>query len=418
VADVRVFTAKATAQGQLREARVQLLLTYDFPPMGGGIARWMGELARRYPAGSLVVSTGEHAESKTVDAKYPNPVDRLPIPARRLRTVQGLLLWSRRVAALARTTGAEFVWCGNIKPAGYPARWTAARVGTPYGILVHGGDLLILRNQAERSRAKRRTSRALLGSASVVVANSSWTADLCRRLLDYLGVEGAAQRVRTVPLGTDPTLFRPGVDQSQVRNRYRLEGRRWLLTVARLTSHKGIDTALVALAQLAQDYPDLGYIVVGSGEEQSTLEAQALKLGISPRVRVLTAVPDDDLPALYNCAEIYLGLSRLMELRAEGFGISLVEAAACGLPVVAGRSGGIPETVLDGETGLLVAADDPAEASTAVRRLLDDGSLARRLGASGRKMVESKYNWDRVAADLARIGHELGQGSEAKVIPR
>jgi phosphatidyl-myo-inositol dimannoside synthase len=369
----------------------------------------MGELARRYPPGSLVVSTGQHPEGAAADAGYPTRIDRLPIPARRLRTVQGLVLWSRRVAALARTTSAEFVWCGNIKPAGYPARWTAARVGTPYGILLHGGDLLILHHQILHSRAKRRTSRALLGSASVLVANSDWTANLCRALLDYLGVEAGNQRVRTVPLGTDPVSFRPGLDQSAVRAQYQLGNRRWLLTVARLTAHKGVDTGLLVLADLSHEYPDLGYIIIGSGEDQPLLEAQAQALGVSQRVRFLTTVPDADLPALYNCAEIYLGLSRLMDLRAEGFGISLVEAAACGLPVVAGRSGGIPETVLDGETGLLVKAEGPAEACKAVRRLLDDPALARSLGARGRRAVETKYNWDRVASDLAKIAHELGQ---------
>src|SRR3954454_12140392 len=94
-----------------------LLLTYDFPPMGGGIARWMGELAKRYPAGSLVVSTGQQPNSAAVDRVLPNRVDRLPISSRRLRTVQGLMMWSRRVAGLVRAAGAEYIWCGNAKPA-------------------------------------------------------------------------------------------------------------------------------------------------------------------------------------------------------------------------------------------------------------------------------------------------------------
>ena len=122
-------------------APTHLLLTYDFPPIGGGIARWMAELAKRYPAGSLIVSTGQNGDSSDVDAGFPNRVDRLAIQARRLRTIQGLLLWSRRVAVLARSTHAEFIWCGNIKPAAYPARWTMTRTGTPLGNLVHGAGL-------------------------------------------------------------------------------------------------------------------------------------------------------------------------------------------------------------------------------------------------------------------------------------
>src|SRR3954467_1418167 len=104
----------------------------------------------------------------------PNRIDRLPISSRRLRTVQGLILWSRRVAGLTRALNAEFIWCGNAKPAAYPAWWTAARLGIPYGIMVVGSDLLILRGQIERSPLKRRLALALLGSASVFVAISRW----------------------------------------------------------------------------------------------------------------------------------------------------------------------------------------------------------------------------------------------------
>jgi phosphatidylinositol alpha-1,6-mannosyltransferase len=180
------------------------------------------------------------------------------------------------------------------------------------------------------------------------------------------------------------------------------------MSVARLTRHKGIDTAIHALAQLAPEYPNLAYAVVGSGADLPSLEKLSHALGVADRVRFLAQVPDADLPALYNCAEVYLGLSRLMDERVEGFGISLVEAAACGLPVVAGDSGGISEAVRDGVTGLLVKADQPGAAALAVRRLLDDRQLGLRLGREGRRAVEDYYNWNRVAANVAEIGHEYG----------
>jgi phosphatidylinositol alpha-1,6-mannosyltransferase len=94
----------------------------------------------------------------------------------------------------------------------------------------------------------------------------------------------------------------------------------------------------------------------------------------------------------------------------EGFGISLVEASACGLPVVAGNSGGIPDAVRDGETGFLVPPDDPAALAAAVSRLLADAELARRIAAAGRKAVETYYNWDRVVRDLQAIEAEITQG--------
>ena len=128
---------------------------------------------------------------------------------------------------------------------------------------------------------------------------------------------------------------------------------------------------------LASRYPDLRYAVVGTGEELEALAEEARQLGVGDRVRFLTDVPDRDLPALYNVAEVYLGVSRLMEQRVEGFGISLAEASACGVPVVAGRSGGIPAAVRDGETGLLVDAERPEAVAEALGRLLDDRGAAR-----------------------------------------
>jgi phosphatidyl-myo-inositol dimannoside synthase len=386
----------------------QLLLTYDFPPMGGGIARMMGELAGRYQPGTLVVSTGRYGEGSETDGSLPNVVDRLGIPSRRLRTLQGLVLWSRRAASLARSLHPEFVWCGNLKPAGYPARWVRQRVGTPYGILFYGTDLLLLQRRIGRSAVKRQTVRALIGSAAVLVAISQWTRDLCLTVLDELGLSGGNLDLRIVPLGTDPVRFRPGIDPSSVRARYGLDGRRWLLSVARLTPHKGIDTGLRVLSRLREHYPELGYAVVGSGEQLPILEGMAQTLGVADRVRFLTSVPDGDLPAVYNCAEIYLGLSRLTGQAAEGFGISLVEASASGVPILAGHSGGIPEAVREGETGLLVDTEEPDEVCRTLRSLLDDRPLAQRLGAAGRRAVESYYNWDRVTADLASIGHEFG----------
>jgi phosphatidyl-myo-inositol dimannoside synthase len=389
----------------------QLLLTYDFPPIGGGIARWMGELAKHYPPGSLVVSTGFHPDAASIDAQFPNRIDRLPTRARRLRTLPNLVRWSRRVMVLSRAMDLEFTWCGNLKPAGYPAKWLALRRGVPYGLVVHGGDLLILQQQVGRSVHKRQTTRSLLRSASVIVANSRWTADLCRSLLDTLGLNVAGNAVRVVPLGSDPESFRPGTDTAEVRRRYGLDGRRWLMTVARLTPHKGIDTGLRALAELRNSYPTLGYVVIGFGQELVALQSLARQLSVSDRVLFLTDVPDSDLPGLYNCAEIYLGLSRQMVRNVEGFGISLVEAGACGVPVIAGRSGGIPDAVRDGETGLLVDSEHLEEVSTAIRRLLDNESLARSLGAGGRRAVESYYNWRRVATDLYDIGQELGKAA-------
>ena len=383
-----------------------LLLSYDFPPHGGGIARMMGELALRYPKDTLIVSTGRYPGGAESDARLPQPVDRAPIHAKRLRTINGLALWSWRASGLVRRYAPGFAWCGNLKPAAYPARWLKARYGLPYGVVVYGTDLLLLDAKIRRSMLKRRTTRVLLGDAAVIVAISAWTAELCQAVLGTLGLS-ADGRVRRVPLGTDPKHFRPGVDPRAVRQRFGLSDGPWLLTVARLEWHKGIDTVIKALPALRAAHPGARYAVAGVGERRPHFERLVAELGLGDAVRFLGAVTDEELPALYNAADVYVGASRLHDLMAEGFGISLVEASACGLAVVGGRSGGVPDAVRDGETGILVDPDDPAAVAAGIGRLLADGELRARFGAAGRRAVETYYNWDRVVADLIRIDGEF-----------
>src|SRR5213596_1811799 len=155
-----------------------MLLAQDFPPMGGGIARLHGELARRFPKGELIVSTPSDPDAAEVDAGLPATIDRLPIGVRRTKTLPGVLFWSRRAASLARQHKVRFVHCGNVKPAGYPARWVLERCRVPYGIYFHGGDLLSEQHKIRHSRLKRRSARAILGGAAVLMVNSAWTRDL------------------------------------------------------------------------------------------------------------------------------------------------------------------------------------------------------------------------------------------------
>ena len=387
-----------------------LLLAHDFPPMGGGIARLHGEVARRYPRGELIVSTPQDPDAADVDAQFNGAVDRLPMGRRGTKTLPGLLLWCRRATALARQHRVRFVFCGNVKPAGYPARWVFERMRIPYCVFLYGADLLSEQHKYHHSAFKRRSGRAILGGAAVLVAISSWTRDLALTVLGELGLDGHGQRLRIVPLGTDPDRFRPGLDAAALRERFAFPdgGARWLLTVARLEPHKGVDTVIAALPAIVAQAPDVRYAVAGSGPERERLEKLAHKIGVADRVRFLGEVSDADLPALYNLASVYVGASRRAErIGVEGFGISLVEASACGLPVVAGNSGGIPDAVRDGETGFLVPPEDTAALSGVVCRLLGDAALARRIGAAGRAAVERHYNWDRVVRDLRAIEAEV-----------
>ena len=178
--------------------------------------------------------------------------------------------------------------------------------------------------------------------------------------------------------------------------------------MARLEPHKGIDVALRAVAAARSGGLDLHYLVIGQGKKGKEYRRLANELGIGDVVRFTGNVPDRDLPALYNTAQVYLGISRRADMsRVEGFGVALAEASACGLPVIAGKSGGLAEAVKDGDTGFVVEPTDVDAVTVTLRRLLDDQLLARRVGQAARKSVESYYNWDRVIRDLREIESQV-----------
>ena len=385
------------------ELRPSLLLAFNFPPHEGGIARMMGELARRYPPYSLVVSTGTYADSAASDSEFLQRIDRVSVRAQRLRTLPGLARWTIRADKLARRHRPRFTWCAELKPAAYPARWLRARHGIPYGIFTYGAELLLLDEKLRRSRFKHWTGRKLLDEASVFVAISRWTADYTRRILSEYGLDRLADRVRVVPLGTDPEQFHPGVDTAPIRRTYGLDGGPWILTVARLDWHKGFDTVIRAMPAVRAAHPGARYAIGGVGASRAHLERLVAELRLGDAVRFLGFVPEADLPALYNTADIFALVSRRHDLLVEGFGIAAVEASASGVPVLAGREAGLPDAVRDGETGLLVDPYCPAAVAEGLNRLLADAALRRRLGAAGRRAVETYFNWDRVVRDIEDI---------------
>ena len=174
----------------------------------------------------------------------------------------------------------------------------------PYSLFLYGADLLSEQHKIRHSAIKRRMARAIFGGATTLIAISNWTRDLALGVLGELGLDGHGQRLRVVHPGTDPMHFRPGVDPRAVRERFGLPdgGTRWLVTVARLQRHKGMDTVIQALPAILARAPDVRYAVAGAGPDRERLEKLTHKLGLADRVRFLGGVTDEDLPALYNLA--------------------------------------------------------------------------------------------------------------------
>lgn len=366
----------------------------DFPPVASGIATAFLNLCRRLPPERILVIAPRLPGDREVDADLPFPVRRICLPTGEGRVSKLLktgvtLLHALKMAALERPSRLH---CGQVLSSGV-AGWVCRRLfGIPYVVYVYGSESV----RWGRGRVMR---RALEGSCRVVTNSDATSAEF-----RSFGVPG--EKLMRVYPGVDPRRFRPGPRDPDPLRRYGLDGKRVILTVARLDQRKGHDVVLRALARL--DAPDVVYLIVGRGREEARLRALAGACGVVDRVRFAGFIPDADLPAVYNLCDIFAMPNRVTEGTAlagdvEGFGISFVEAGACGKPVVAGRSGGAVEAVLDGETGLLVDPRSDQGVAEAIQRLLKDPAEARRLGEAGRRRAEALFDWDALARQVEAI---------------
>jgi len=383
-----------------------LFITQDFAPDLGGMARRHVDLCRRFAPESVVVSTVSAPGAERFDSGEPYPIVRQPFPFAGAKVLHNQLRWARWLVRACRA-GIDMVHCGNIRPAGYPTLWAHARAGTSYLLYVNGGDLLREKKKIAHSRLKRATGRAIFARAAGIVANSEWTGSVASDLMRDLGVK-THPPIRAIDLGTDPAFFRSDRDTGSLRRRLQLGDARLIVTIARLVPHKGQDVALRALALLRVETPGLRYLIVGVGPDEPRLRALARELGVESAVTFAGALSDDDIAEAYATSTIYVGLSRVEGgEQVEGFGISFSEAAASGIPAVAGDSGGVRSAVREGETGFIVSPNDARAVASAVRTLLGNPELRRQMGRAARRAVETHYNWDRVAAETKAFAHEV-----------
>jgi len=301
-----------------------------------------------------------------------------------------------RVRTLASEIGAELVVLDPALPLGMLGPLGLGRHGgiKRYAVIVHGAEIAL----PGQLPGTRQLLKQVLAGASLVVTGGMWVADHARR------VGGPALPIVVIPPGVDVARFQPLSAPQRRRARTDLglpsEGQ-LVLGVSRLVPRKGMDTLIKAAARLAPEYPDMTVVIAGEGRERTRIERLAAGSGVP--VRLLGRVPDECLPALYACADIFATpcRRRWSGLEQEGFGIVFLEAAASGVPQVAGRSGGSAEAVVDGETGIVVeASDDPVAVASALRQLLDDPDLAARMGAASRRRAETDFSYDRLATIL------------------
>jgi glycosyltransferase involved in cell wall biosynthesis len=378
------------------------------------MARRHVELCRRFADGdsTIEVSTVSAKGADAFDSSEPYRINRQPFPFSKAKVFTNQLRWGRWLSARA-ARDIDVLHCGNIRPVGYAVLLAHLRRRVPYLVYVNGGDLLKEQAGIGTSVRKRFGARHILGSASGIVATSAWVAGLAADVMDRLGI-ARIPPIGTFGLGTDPNFFHPGRDTGKLRAKWAIGDAPLLLTVARLIPHKGQDIVLRALAALTAEYPTLRYAMIGTGPDESRLRKLAEDLKVSDRVIFAGPVSDDEVAEAYATSTVYLGLSRLdRSIDAEGFGISFLEAAASGVPIIAGDSGGVRSAVRDGESGVIVAPEDVSAVVGALRTYLRDADRRASTGRVGRALVETYFNWDRVARETREFTYQVVNGDRA-----
>jgi phosphatidyl-myo-inositol dimannoside synthase len=367
-----------------------LLVTNDFPPRPGGIQSFLFGLVSRLPADDVVVYTSQWRGWRAWDAAQPFRVVRedtsvlLPTPAVR-----------RRARQLLREHDCDVVWFGAAAPLGLLADSMRSAGARRVVAKTHGHE----------------AGWAMLPGARQVLRRIASSVDVLTYLGDYTRLRLAAAlraddvaKLRRLAPGVDADVFRPGLG-AEVREELGLAGRPVVVCVSRLMPRKGQDTLIRALPALRKSAPDTALLLVGGGPYRSRLESLAADVGVRESVLFTGTVPWADLPAYYGAGDVFAMpcRSRLGGADVEGLGIVYLEASACGLPVVAGDSGGAPDAVVEGVTGYVVDGRSVSLVADRVEALLVDSALGASVGAAGRSWVQREWSWVLRVKELAAL---------------
>lgn len=362
-----------------------LLVTNDFPPKVGGIQSLLWEWWRRLPSDQFAVLTSPFKGAREWDAQQPFRVERvresvlLPHP-----------LMVKRINDLARDFGADFVVLDPAVPLGI----IGPNLDLPYAVVLHGAEVTV----PGRLPGSQQVLGRVLRRATHCIAAGNYPAREAER------AAGRALPTTVVAPGVDTDRFRvlDGDARRAARERFGIPiDAELIVGVSRLVPRKGFDTAIAAVARMARARPNLELVIAGAGRDEGRLARLARDRGAP--VRFLGRVSFEDLPLLYGCADVFTMLcrNRWLGLEQEGFGIVFLEAAACGVPQVAGASGGAAEAVDDGVTGIVV--DDPDNVDEVVKafeHLLDDDAVRRSMGAAARVRAEAEFSYEVLAEKL------------------
>ncbi|WP_228923194.1 glycosyltransferase family 4 protein [Streptomyces sp. DH7] len=404
--------------------RRTLVVTNDFPPRQGGIETFVHAMTSRFPTDSVVVYTSAEPGAATHDAALPHPVVR--DPARTLLPVPRV---AARAVEIARHHGCDSVWFGAAAPLGLLADRLRRGSGVRRAVATtHGHEVWWARTPGARTLLRRIGDRTdtvtYLGEATRAPIAAALGPAAARRMVRLApGVDADAFRVREEareavreeareavregPRDAVRSGARDGIrpPAGGVRERYGLGGRPVILCAARLVPRKGQDTLIRALPAVRRAVPDAVLLLTGDGPHARTLRRLAADTGVAEAVVLAGGQPHAAMPEHYAACDVFAMPCRTRRrgLEVEGLGIVFLEAAASGLPVLVGDSGGAPDTVRDGETGYVVDGRDVAAVADRLVAMLRDRAAARAMGEKGRAWVREAWGWERAYGTLAGL---------------
>lgn len=349
-----------------------LLLTMEWPPFKGGVGNYYFNLVQNLSGHQ--VSVLEVGSTSFYQYFWPK--------------------WLKLFFAARQTVKKnrpDLIWVGQVLPIGTVAYLIKKFYKIPYFVSTHGLDIML----PQKSSRKEKTMKRVLNEARFITANSKFT----KR--ELLNLEIPEEKIEVIyPC---PNIKAATVSLEQIRELKQelgLEDKKVLLTVGRLVNRKGQQKVIQAMPALLKKFPELVYLVVGDGPASAKLKTQSLNLGLKNKVIFLANVSNEELPIYYQLSDIFVMPAENLAGDVEGFGIVYLEAAMFGLPSVAGKSGGVMEAVIDGQTGLLVEPNNQEDLVQKICLLLDDRNLHQKLSFEGKARVERDWQWDNQAAKL------------------
>jgi phosphatidylinositol alpha-1,6-mannosyltransferase len=362
-----------------------LFVTNDFGPRAGGIETFIIGLIQRRPFGTTIVYTSFQDNSEQYDADWMTNYG-----VRVIRDRSKILLPIPRVAFHLRNVikgdGVTTAAFGAAAPLGLLSA-SMKRAGVKRTVaLTHGHEVWW---------AKVFPFNLLLRRIGSTVDVLTYLGDFTRTAISQ-GISAKAQRsmVKIAP-GIDVDHFIP-MDASALRVSLGIANKKVIVSVGRLVHRKGQDRLIEAMPEIVKSVPDAHLLLIGEGPYREHLQKLVHKHGLESSVTFIGRIQYKDLP-MYLCAgEVFAmpSRSRLMGLEVEGLGIVYLEASSCGLPVLAGNSGGAPDAVVQNETGLVVDGTDNRQIAAAAIELLSDSAAAQLMGVAGRQWIVENWRWE------------------------